>query len=123
MKLRTLFEKMPPYSHNADIANSEVILHVQQVLQCNGLPSSLNDAYHAFQSMRNIRSMVLIWDRTMHKWKGCLYTPQDPVLGMGEVSVRLDQMEKRLKKLERKNRKIIDFLRDNFVQKTTTECK
>lgn len=113
MKLRTLFDKMPPHSHSTNLDESEALQYIQEVLQANGLPHTREDTLKAFNSMRNIRSMVLVYDVSLHKWKGCLYVPTDTVLGMGEVSIRLNRLEKKMKRLEKYLRNAIDTICDN----------
>lgn len=112
MKLRTLFDKMPPQAHS-NLQDSDALKYIQEVLQSNNLPATAEDALKAFASMRNIRSQVLVYDTSLHKWRGCLWVPNDPVHGIGEVSVRLDRLEKKMKRLEKILRNTIDAIQDD----------
>lgn len=121
MKLRTLFDKMPPKSHSSDLNSSEVLHHIMEVFQANNIPNTQQDAMLAFNSMRNIRSGVLLYDLNLRKWRGCLYVPEEPTLGIGEVSVRIDRIERRLKRLEKNYREMFDFICNNCMLRETTK--
>lgn len=67
---RSLFRLMPPLHHDADPARSQVLAHIVE-----NTGWSMGRAIAAFNSMRNPRSRVLIFDKTHRVWKGCDWVP------------------------------------------------
>lgn len=72
MSLRAQFHRMPPKMHHRDHAASEVLAHIREVLGCD-----LDRAVKAFNSMRNHRSGVLVFDNVDKTWHGCFWTPSE----------------------------------------------
>lgn len=78
--MRELFRKMPPKTHNAKTELSEVVAHIQETLGCE-----MDRALKAFNSMRNHRSGVVVFDFVNRAWKGCDWCPQDEVSAIEEL--------------------------------------
>ena len=72
MSLRAKFHRMPPKQHHRDPHASEVVGHIKEVLACD-----LDRALKAFNSMRNHRSQVLVFDSVDRTWHGCFWTPSE----------------------------------------------
>jgi hypothetical protein len=63
---------MPPKRHNLNSEKSELLAHIVQTVGCG-----LVEANRAFGSMRNVKSQVLVFDRTHRVWHGCDWKPSD----------------------------------------------
>jgi hypothetical protein len=63
---------MPPKTHNADPEKSELLAHIIQTIGCG-----VAEANRAFNSMRNVKSQVLVFDRIQRVWHGCDWMPTD----------------------------------------------
>lgn len=72
MSLRARFHRMPPKRHDRDPQASEVLAHIREVLGCE-----MDRALKAFNSMRNRRSQVLVFDNVEKTWAGCFWTPSE----------------------------------------------
>lgn len=70
--LRATFHKMEPMRHHMDPSQSEVIAHIRRTLDYDQ-----EAAERAFNSMRNAKSGVLVFDRVHRVWYGCDWTPDD----------------------------------------------
>lgn len=68
--LRSMFRLMPPQRHDADPDRSEVLKHIQENLRCD-----LARSIRAFNSMRNKKSQVLVYDMVHRQWRGCDWVP------------------------------------------------
>jgi hypothetical protein len=63
---------MPPKMHNSDPEKSELLAHIVQTIGCG--PAEAN---RAFNSMRNVKSQVLVFDRIHRVWHGCDWQPTE----------------------------------------------
>lgn len=72
MSLRARFHHMPPKRHDRDPHASEVLAHIRETLGCE-----MDRALKAFNSMRNKRSQVLVFDNVEKTWTGCFWTPSE----------------------------------------------
>ena len=70
--LRSVFHKMEPMRHHLDPSQSEVVNHIRRTLDYDQ-----DAAVRAFNSMRNVKSQVLVFDRVHRVWFGCDWTPDD----------------------------------------------
>lgn len=68
--LRSMFRLMPPQRHDADPDKSEVLAYIRQNLACE-----LGRAIRAFNSMRNKKSQVIVYDMVHRQWRGCDWVP------------------------------------------------
>ena len=72
--LRSMFRLMPPQRHDADPDRSEVLKYIQENLRCD-----LARSIRAFNSMRNKKSQVLVYDMVHRQWRGCDWVPLEDV--------------------------------------------
>jgi len=70
--LRATFREMPPKRHNLNSEKSELLAYIVETVGCG-----LVEANRAFGSMRNVKSQVLVFDRTQRVWHGCDWQPSD----------------------------------------------
>lgn len=70
--LRSMFRLMPPQRHDADPDKSEVLAYIRSNLACE-----LGRAIRAFNSMRNKKSQVIVYDMVHRQWRGCDWVPQE----------------------------------------------
>ena len=68
--LRSMFRLMPPQRHDADPDKSEVLAYIRGNLACE-----LGRAIRAFNSMRNKKSQVIVYDMVHRQWRGCDWVP------------------------------------------------
>jgi len=68
--LRSMFRLMPPQRHDIDPAKSEVLAYIMANLACE-----LGRAIRAFNSMRNKKSQVIVYDMVHRQWRGCDWVP------------------------------------------------
>ena len=67
-----MFRLMPPQRHDADPDRSEVLAYIKDNLRCE-----LGRAIRAFNSMRNKKSQVLVYDMVHRQWRGCDWVPME----------------------------------------------
>jgi hypothetical protein len=65
-----MFRLTPPQRHDIDPAKSEVLAYIMSNLACE-----LGRAIRAFNSMRNKKSQVLVYDMVHRQWRGCDWVP------------------------------------------------
>lgn len=70
--LRSMFRLMPPQRHDADPEKSEVLAYIRGNLACE-----LGRAIRAFNSMRNKKSQVIVYDMVHRQWRGCDWVPPE----------------------------------------------
>ena len=70
--LRSMFRLMPPQRHDADPDKSEVLAYIRKNLTCE-----LGRAIRAFNSMRNKKSQVIVYDMVHRQWRGCDWVPPE----------------------------------------------
>jgi hypothetical protein len=63
---------MPPKRHNLNSEKSELLAYIVETIG-----GGLVEANRAFGSMRNVKSQVLVFDRTHRVWHGCDWNPSD----------------------------------------------
>jgi hypothetical protein len=68
--LRSMFRLTPPQRHDIDPAKSEVLAYIMANLACD-----LGRAIRAFNSMRNKKSQVIVYDMVHRQWRGCDWVP------------------------------------------------
>jgi hypothetical protein len=109
--LRGLFSTMEPKQHHPDPTRSQVLANIMQVIGCD-----LETARRSFNSMRQPKSAVIIFDRHTASWHGCEWVNQSTEeLGL-LTQRRFSSIEKRLLQLEEKprsdGRKLKQFIDD-----------
>ena len=70
--LRSMFRLMTPQRHDIDPTRSEVLAYIMANLACD-----LGRAIRAFNSMRNKKSQVLLYDMVHRQWRGCDWVPAE----------------------------------------------
>jgi hypothetical protein len=65
-----MFRLTPPQRHDIDPAKSEVLAYIMANLACE-----LGRAIRAFNSMRNKKSQVIVYDMVHRQWRGCDWVP------------------------------------------------
>jgi len=70
--LRSMFRLMTPQRHDIDPTRSEVLAYIMANLACD-----LGRAIRAFNSMRNKKSQVLLYDMIHRQWRGCDWVPAE----------------------------------------------
>jgi len=70
--LRSQFSEMEPKRHHREMEESELLAHIAGKLGCD-----LERASRAFDSMRNTKSRVLVFDAVHGQWRGCDWKPAD----------------------------------------------
>lgn len=70
--LRATFREMPPKRHNLNLEKSELLAHIIETIG-----GGVAEANRAFNSMRNVKSQVLVFDRIERVWHGCDWKPSD----------------------------------------------
>lgn len=67
---RSMFRLMPPLHHDIDPSRSQIVAYIM-----DNTGWEVGRALAAFNSMRNPRSRVLVFDKTHRVWKGCDWMP------------------------------------------------
>ena len=70
--LRATFREMPPKRHNLKLEKSELLACIVETIG-----GGVAEANRAFNSMRNVKSQVLVFDRIERVWHGCDWKPSD----------------------------------------------
>jgi hypothetical protein len=65
-----MFRLMPPLHHDIDPSRSQVVAYIME-----NTGWEIGRALASFNSMRNPRSRVLVFDKTHRVWKGCDWLP------------------------------------------------
>ena len=99
--LRAMFRLMPPTRHDADPTRSEVVTYIRDNLRCD-----LGRALRAFDSMRNIKSGVLIFDRIHRQWRGCDWVPAEEVNKVSMLLSMITEMKRDISSLRSELRKV-----------------
>jgi hypothetical protein len=63
---------MPPKKHNLTLEKSELLAYIVETIG-----GGVAEANRAFNSMRNVKSQVLVFDRIERVWHGCDWKPSD----------------------------------------------
>ena len=67
---RSMFRLMPPLHHDIDPNRSQIVAYIME-----NTGWEVGRAVAAFNSMRNPRSRVLVFDKVHRVWKGCDWMP------------------------------------------------
>ena len=98
--LRATFRLMPPKRHDIDPAKSEVLAHIMESMN-----SDLGRSIRAFNSMRNIKSGVLVFDRINRQWRGCDWMPPEEKDKIALLSAAILELKRDLAALKSEVRK------------------
>ena len=96
MILRPQFRLMKPLHHHHDPAQSEVLAHICFVLGCD-----LARAEKSFNSMRNIKSRVLLFDGQSRTWRGCDWVPDDKDSAIRELQFQIVKIQSDIRYIKR----------------------
>lgn len=95
-----MFRLMPPLHHDADPNRSQVVAHIMDNLRCE-----IGRAIAAFNSMRNPKSRVLVFDHIHRMWKGCDWKPSDEDSAKGMLLSELRALQRRVAGMDSELRK------------------
>ena len=98
--LRATFRLMPPKRHDVDPSKSEVLAHIMESMN-----SDLGRAIRAFNSMRHIKSAVLVFDRIHRQWRGCDWMPPEEKDKVALLSAAVLELKRDLAALRSEMRK------------------
>lgn len=98
--LRSLFRLMPPTAHDADPTRSQVLAHIMENMRCD-----IGRAIRAFNSMRNVKTQVLLFDRVHRQWRGCDWTPPSDNDKVSMVMASIMEMRRDISALRSELRK------------------
>lgn len=96
-----MFRLMPPMRHDADPTRSEVVTYIRENLRCE-----LGRALRAFDSMRHMKSAVLIFDRIHRQWRGCDWVPAEEVDKVSMLLAMITEMKRDISSLRSELRKV-----------------
>ena len=99
--LRAMFRLMPPIRHDADPTRSEVVTYIRENLKCD-----LGRALRAFDSMRHMKSAVLIFDRIHRQWRGCDWVPAEEVDKISLLMSTVTELKRDISSLRSELRKV-----------------
>jgi hypothetical protein len=99
--LRAMFRLMPPMRHDIDPSRSEVLAYIMDNLRCD-----LGKSIRSFNSMRNIKSGVLIYDRIHRQWRGCDWVPAEEVDKVSMLLAMITEMKRDISSLRSDDRKL-----------------
>jgi hypothetical protein len=99
--LRAMFRLMPPMRHDIDPSRSEVLAYIMDNLRCD-----LGKSIRSFNSMRNIKSGVLIYDRIHRQWRGCDWVPAEEVDKVSMLLAMITEMKRDISSLRSELRKL-----------------
>lgn len=99
--LRAMFRLTPPMRHDADPTRSEVVAYIRDNLRCE-----LGRAIRAFDSMRHLKSAVLIYDRIHRQWRGCDWVPAEEVDKISLLMSVVTELKRDISSLRSELRKV-----------------
>jgi len=98
--LRSMFRLMLPLRHDIDPSRSEVINHIKDNLRCD-----VGRAIRAFNSMRNKKSQVLVYDMVHRQWRGCDWVPAEEGDKVALLTRTINELKRELFALQAEVRK------------------
>jgi hypothetical protein len=99
--LRAMFRLMPPMRHDADPTRSDVVTYIRENMRCE-----LGRAIRAFDSMRHLKSAVLIYDRIHRQWRGCDWVPAEEVDKISLLMSVVTELKRDISSLRSELRKV-----------------
>ena len=99
--LRAMFRLTPPMRHDADPTRSEVVAYIRENLRCE-----LGRAIRAFDSMRHLKSAVLMYDRIHRQWRGCDWVPAEEVDKISLLMSVVTELKRDISSLRSELRKV-----------------
>jgi hypothetical protein len=98
--LRSMFRLTPPQRHDIDPTRSEIITYIKDNLHCD-----IGRAIRAFNSMRNKKSQVLVYDMIHRQWRGCDWVPPEDGDQITFLTRTINEMKRELFALKSEVRK------------------
>ena len=114
--LRAMFRLMPPKRHDVDPSKSEVLAHIMESMN-----SDLGRAIRAFNSMRHIKSAVLVFDRIHRQWRGCDWMPPEEKDKVALLSAAVLELKRDLAALRSEMRKKLAGSRKRSIRSRDEE--
>lgn len=99
--LRSLFRLMPPTAHDADPARSRVLAYIMENMRCD-----IGRAVRAFNSMRNVRTQVVVFDHIHRRWRGCDWVPPRDDDKIAMVMAHVLELKRDISSLKSELRKV-----------------
>lgn len=90
-----------PMRHDADPTRSDVVAYIRENLRCE-----LGRAIRAFDSMRHLKSAVLIYDRIHRQWRGCDWVPAEEVDKISLLMSVVTELKRDISSLRSELRKV-----------------
>jgi hypothetical protein len=85
---------MPPKRHNLTLEKSELLAYIVETIG-----GGVAEANRAFNSMRNVKSQVLVFDRIERVWHGCDWKPSDEAAQKDLESRKLSDIRREIAQL------------------------
>lgn len=99
--LRAMFRLMPPMRHDIDPNRSEVLAYIMQNMRCD-----MGRAIRSFNSMRHVKSAVLIFDRIHRQWRGCDWMPAEETDKVSLLMNTITEMKRDISSLRSEVRRV-----------------
>jgi len=99
--LRAMFRLMPPLRHDIDPNRSEVLAHIMENMRCD-----IGRAIRAFNSMRHIKSAVLVYDRIHRQWRGYDWVPVEEPDKISMLLTTVTELKRDMSSLRSELRKV-----------------
>jgi len=110
---------MEPTKHDIDPAKSEVISNIRRAMDYGEV-----DAVRAFNSMRNVKSGVLIFDRIHRIWRGCDWVPTNEEARKDFMLGQLSQLRRDMnRELAAIRKELNDLRKSRAKRKKATEAQ
>jgi len=98
---RDLFGSMPELKHDRDESRSDVLRHIQEVMECD-----LKKSIAIFHLLRDRRRKIIIHNRLTGFWSG--EQSIDLRLAIRTIERKLADVIKRLEEVEKENKDLFD---------------
>jgi uncharacterized small protein (DUF1192 family) len=96
-----MFRLTPPQRHDIDPSRSEVLAYIM-----SNMAVDLGRAIRAFNSMRHVKSQVLVYDRIHRQWRGCDWLPAEEVDKVSMLVASVLELKRDLAVLRSEVRKV-----------------
>jgi hypothetical protein len=117
--LRANFRLMEPTKHDVDPAKSEVINNIRRELDYGQ-----DDAIRAFNSMRNVKSGVMVFDKVHRLWRGCDWVPTGEEARKDFMLGQLSQLRRDMnRELAAIRKELNDLRKSRAKRKKATEAQ
>jgi Rad3-related DNA helicase len=97
---RSMFRLTPPLHHDVDPNRSQIVAYIME-----NTGWEVGRAVAAFNSMRNPRSRVLVFDKVHRVWKGCDWVPSKDNMSHDMILAEHRALERRVVAMDAELRK------------------